>query len=276
MVRAGPAGEMHRCDRRARLGGRAFDIAVPGGFIRAETLGEGPPLFLLHGWTLDRRMWLPQVPLARHFTLIAMDRRGFGQSTAPPGLAHEPEDVVAVADVLGHSRFHLLGMSQAGRVALNVALTHPARVESLILFGSPLDGLPEVDEEAAPTAAMQADFRAGRPERAIEAWKAHPLARLASPGGQPLLDSILGDYTGRDLMQPGEPLPAPLALIAQLETPTLCVVGSKDTSWRRTVARTVAVKAKHGRRAIVPDAGHLANIDRPDAFNQLIRDSLSA
>jgi pimeloyl-ACP methyl ester carboxylesterase len=275
-VRAGPACESPDPDPHARLGGEVRDIAVPGGFVRTETLGKGPPLYLLHGWTLDRRMWLPQVPLAEHFTLVAVDRRGFGQSTAPPGLAREPDDILSIADALGHAHFHLLGMSQAGRVALRLGLAHPARVSGLILFGSPLDGLPETDEEAAPTAAMQADFRAGRPGRAIEAWKAHPLARLSTARGQSLLDAILSDYEGRDLTQPGEDLPAPAETIARLLPPTLCVVGADDTRWRRTVARTIASRAPRGTIVMIPDAGHLANMDQPEHFNAVVEDCLGA
>ena len=55
------------------------EVDVGDGMIRLTVAGEGHPLILLHGWTLDRRMWQPQVvDLAKHFQLVMPDRRGFG------------------------------------------------------------------------------------------------------------------------------------------------------------------------------------------------------
>src|SRR5690606_18355591 len=60
-----------------RLGGTVRQVSVEGGSLAVETIGVGPPLILLHGWTLDRRMWMPQIAaLARRYQLIAYDRRG--------------------------------------------------------------------------------------------------------------------------------------------------------------------------------------------------------
>ena len=64
---------------------RHGEVAVGDGIVPIAMAGEGPPLILLHGWTLDWRMWLPQVAeLSRSHLLVMPDRRGFRRSTAPP------------------------------------------------------------------------------------------------------------------------------------------------------------------------------------------------
>ncbi|WP_194492352.1 alpha/beta fold hydrolase, partial [Polymorphobacter multimanifer] len=98
--------------------------------------------------------------LARDFRLVAFDRRGFGESTAPADLAAEPDDVLAVADALGVARFHLIGNSQGGKVALAAATKAGERVLSVIVQGTALDGVMAADE-AVPLAAMRADMRRG-------------------------------------------------------------------------------------------------------------------
>ena len=63
------------------------EVAVAGGTLPICMAGEGAPVILLHGWTLDHRMWAPQVAgLADDFFLVMPDRRGCGRATAPPDL----------------------------------------------------------------------------------------------------------------------------------------------------------------------------------------------
>lgn len=105
--------------------------------------GSGPPLLLLHGYPQTHAMWHPlAAELARHFTVVAADLRGYGQSDAPEG---DPEhrlyskrqmarDMVAVMAALGHERFALAGHDRGGRVAYRLALDHPTRVTRLAVL----------------------------------------------------------------------------------------------------------------------------------------------
>jgi pimeloyl-ACP methyl ester carboxylesterase len=248
-------------------GGRVLSTAVAGGEIIVETLGAGPPLLMLHGWTLDRRMWGPQLPLAGDFTLIGIDRRGFGQSTAPADLAAEPADVLRVAEALSLRQFHLLGMSQGGRVALAVAAVAPERLRSLTLQGTALDGVMAADE-AVPLAAMQDAARQGRPAEMRRLLAGHPLMRVAHPAGVALVATMVDDYGGRDLLAPARGLAASADIIQGAGFPVTAIVGAEDTAQRRANARALA--AAGAAMIELPGAGHLCNIDRPDAFNALI------
>ncbi len=138
---------------------------------------------LLHGWALDRRIWSPQIgALSRRFRVIAVDRRGFGRSTAPPALGAEVDDLLIVKKKLGLERMILVGMSQAGRVALQFALAHPDSVAGIVLHGAPLDGfLPGPRrEDAIPLSSYIALARAGQLDRMKALWRGHALMRAGS------------------------------------------------------------------------------------------------
>src|SRR6202171_5063162 len=102
--------------------------------------GGGPPLLLLHGYPQTHVMWHRVAPrLAREFTVVAMDLRGYGDSSKPPTTAdHEPyskramaRDAVAVMRHFGFERFDEAGHDRGGRVAYRLALDHPQCVRKL-------------------------------------------------------------------------------------------------------------------------------------------------
>lgn len=108
--------------------------------IRVRHGGSGPPLLLLHGHPQTHVMWHLVAPrLAEEFTVVAMDLRGYGESSKPPTTPdHEPyskramaRDAVAVMQQLGHQRFDVAGHDRGGRVAYRLALDRPECVRRL-------------------------------------------------------------------------------------------------------------------------------------------------
>ncbi len=125
-------------------------VAVPGGRIRLRHGGSGPPLLLLHGNPQSHFIWHEVAPaMARRFTVICPDLRGYGESLKPPATPdHAPyakremaKDMIAVMDHFGHQRFRLAGHDRGGRVAHRLALDHPDRVEKL----ATLDIVPTIE-----------------------------------------------------------------------------------------------------------------------------------
>lgn len=121
--------------------------------IAFRRAGDGPPLLLLHGFPQTNMMWHKIAPaLAAHFTVIAADLRGYGDSSAPDSDAwHSPyakramaADMVGLMQQLGHQRFMVAGHDRGGRVAHRMARDHADRVDRVAVL------------DIAPTAAMYA------------------------------------------------------------------------------------------------------------------------
>ncbi|WP_448657730.1 alpha/beta fold hydrolase [Sphingomonas sp. CJ99] len=254
--------------------GAMADVAVDGGTLACLRLGSGPQLVMLHGWTLDHRSWTPQHPLAGSHQLILPDRRGFGRSSAAASPDSEWRDIDRL---VGDDRFVLLGLSQGAGVALDYARRQPHRLMGLILVGTPLHGIvPNGGGEPAIPRGDYADLvRAGRIDAVRSQWRRHPLTRV-TPSAQPLLDAILADYDGRDLIGANAALQFAADDIAQLPMPVLAIAGADDTAWRRQVAAWIAATAPKGCHARIDGAGHLCNLDAPDTFNAIVADFLSS
>ena len=111
--------------------------------IYAEIQGSGEPLLLLHGHPENCRMWHRVAPeLAKHFTVVAADLRGYGHSSKPGDLPDHSnyskrvmaEDMIAVMRSLGFERFHLMGHDRGARVGYRMALDHPEALKRLVLL----------------------------------------------------------------------------------------------------------------------------------------------
>jgi haloacetate dehalogenase len=105
--------------------------------------GKGPPILLLHGFPQTHVMWRGIAPLlAREFTVVCADLRGYGQSGCPASAPdHAPyskramaQDMVSAMEQLGFSRFSVAGHDRGGRVAYRMALDHPDRIERLAVL----------------------------------------------------------------------------------------------------------------------------------------------
>lgn len=120
-----------------------FDIDTPGATIHGRHGGSGPPVLLLHGIPETHLMWHQVAPrLAEHYTVVATDLRGWGDSGKPPSSPdHEPysmravaRDQVAVMRSLGHERFRLVGHDRGARCAYRLALDEPDVVTRLAVM----------------------------------------------------------------------------------------------------------------------------------------------
>ena len=114
---------------------RYQDLAhVNGTRLYYEMAGSGDPLVLIHGHTLDTRMWGDQFePFARHYRVIRYDMRVYGKSALPTADSYAPaDDLMALLRHLGLRSAHILGQSRGGAVAIDFALTYPEATATLI------------------------------------------------------------------------------------------------------------------------------------------------
>ncbi len=126
-------------------------VQTSDGLFQTRMGGNGPPLLLLHGHPQSHAMWHQVAPaLAKHFTVVMMDLRGYGDSVRPVSDAEHAAyskcamalDAVAVMQHYGFDRFGVLAHDRGARVAHRLALDHPAAVERMMLL------------DIAPTLAM--------------------------------------------------------------------------------------------------------------------------
>lgn len=116
------------------------DASVNGQSIRYRTGGQGPPVLLLHGFPQTHVMWhAVATKLAKNFTVVASDLRGYGHSSKPQGtdaysFRHMASDQIALMRDLGHERFHVVGHDRGGRVAHRMALDHQESLRSLTVM----------------------------------------------------------------------------------------------------------------------------------------------
>ncbi len=248
-----------------------------GARLRYRDTGSGSAVLLIHGWTLDLDMWEPQVEaLAESFRVIRLDRRGFGLSSGLPSLTDDVADVQTLCRHLALKHVAVVGMSQGARVAARLATIEPDLLSCLVLDGPPagIAGTSGAGEGDVPLA----EFRALVRDRGMEAfrrvWTKHPLAQLRTtdPQRRELVDRMIARYRGADLQQPPqsasdstESLP-----LEAVRKATLVIGGALDIETRRQAAEAIARKLPLGERQVVPDAGHLANLDNPQAYNALL------
>ncbi len=126
------------------------EVTVKEGPVRLRRGGSGPPLLLLHGNPQTHAMWNRVAPeLAKRFTVVCPDLRGYGGSLKPPAtLDHASyakramaRDMVELMEALGHARFLIGSHDRGARVAHRLALDYPDRVEKLAV----LDIVPTIE-----------------------------------------------------------------------------------------------------------------------------------
>jgi len=126
---------------------QSAEFSVGETSIFARYGGEGPPLLLLHGFPQTHLMWRGLAPpLAKRFTIVCADLRGYGRSGCPPSEPdHSPyskramaRDMIELMEQFGHQRFSVAGHDRGGRVGYRMALDHPDCVDRLAV----LDVLP--------------------------------------------------------------------------------------------------------------------------------------
>ena len=186
------------------------DVQVGDITVAASVGGSGPPLLLLHGYPQTRACWHRVAPgLARRFTVVAADLRGYGDSSKPPGggdhAAYSKRtmaaDMVAVMRELGHERFGVAGHDRGARVARRMALDHPGAVErAAVLDIVPTLTLLDGTDQAFATAYYHWFFLIqpdGLPEAMIgrdPEWFLRETLRRWSGRARPLDEEAIREY----------------------------------------------------------------------------------
>lgn len=242
--------------------------------------GAAEPVVLIHGHSVDLRMWPAQWLALREagFRAIRYDVRGHGRSATPETGYTWPvyaADLRALLDALDVAAAHLVGFSMGGGIALQLALDDPARVRSLTLIDAAVPGFAYSTDFADTIEALVAAVRAeGWPTAAERLWLPHPLfdGLRRHPAIFQVVREMVLAFPARDYLidQPEPEGPEAIDRLAELQIPVLVLVGAEDLPDFRLAAELVAANAPQARLVVVPGAGHMLPLERPDEVNRLL------
>ncbi|MCD4748125.1 MAG: alpha/beta hydrolase [Thermoanaerobaculales bacterium] len=244
--------------------------------LYGEITDHRPLLLLLHAFPLDSRMWRPQAQGLAHLApVLTLDLPGFGKSreVALPKSLDAWADAVAetTSEVAGERPVVVAGLSMGGYVALRLIARHRDLVSGLIL----------------------ADTRSGNDHQEVRTARDEAITEVAADGIEPLAQSmlpkLLSEHCGQELadavhtiMLDQDPIGIMAALTAMRDRPdssnllpktnipVLVIVGAEDTLTPPEESEAMAAAIPGARLAVVPNSGHLTNLENPIVFNETV------
>ncbi|MCY4041919.1 MAG: alpha/beta fold hydrolase [Gammaproteobacteria bacterium] len=239
--------------------------------IYFEVHGEGPALLLSHGFSATSRMWTGQLgAFSQVCSVVLWDMCGHGQSDSPrePGAYSEDEtveDMKCLLDHLGHRQAIVGGLSLGGYMSLAFHAAYPDYVQALLIFDTGPGFKRAEPREAWNT---QARTRADQLER--DGLSALDSMSVEMARSQHRSAFGLAMAARHMLVQSNARI---IESLPGINVPSLVLVGEKDAPF---IAATdyMANKIPNATKVVIKGAGHVANIDRRQAFNRAVLDFL--
>lgn len=240
---------------------------------------DAPPIVLSPSLGTSIVMWNPIVPaLAEHYRVIRYDPRGHGASPVPPGpyeIDDLADDLLALLDRLDIGAAHIAGISIGGMTAVAFAAAHPDRVDRLVLACTSAQlGPPQGWAERAAT--VRAGGTVAVADAVVARWLTPPYA-AAHP-------DVLAGLRELLVHSPAEGYAACCGAIERMDlrdrlpaisAPTLVIAGGHDPAIPREHAERIVAGIPNARLAILDPAAHLASVEQPTAFTDLVVSHLS-
>jgi pimeloyl-ACP methyl ester carboxylesterase len=256
-------------------------VEVRGLRLAYQRAGHGRTVVFVHGATEDSRTWTPQLDtLSDEFTVIAWDEPGAGGSDDVPdgfGLSDYADCLAGLIRALGVSPTPVVGLSWGTTVILELYRRHPAMVRSMVLADGYAGWRGSLGAEEAD--ARLAGVRAAMEEPAERFDPTLPGLFAGEPPATflPLLEAMESGVR-RHSMETALTAMAQADLtdvLPTIQVPTQLIWGALDARSPLTVAREFERLIPGARLAVIPDCGHVSNLEAPDAFNELVRSFLS-
>ena len=253
-------------------------------FYRQEGAGNPETIVMIHAGICDSRMWETQIEhFAKAYQVIALDLRGFGQSKMLAGAFAHYEDVLGLMDALSIEKAWLMGCSQGGKVALNVALAQPERVKGLILVapaigGYRYEGAPHPVEDALEEAEEAGNLELVS-ELEVQVWvDGGRKASEMDAAMRKLVYEMNLIPLGVDgaLWEAEKPLEPPaIERLESIQKPTLLVYGDLDIAPSLERVDILAKRIAGIKTVLMAKTAHLPNMERPEEFNRIVDEFLA-
>ncbi|MCU1284040.1 MAG: hydrolase [Acidobacteriales bacterium] len=256
----------------------AYPPLTPLSNRQHEDVGSGIPVVLIHGHPFDRTMWKPQVQrLQGSYRLICPDLRGYGSNTAVNPILHFEQfsdDVLELASSLKLGRFVLGGLSMGGQIAFECYRKFPEKISALILADT------SAQLDSANVKQLRFDTADRLEREGMHNYSREQLPRMLVP--EHILKKPAAAQHVLRMMEQTSPGGAAAALRARanrvdysellstITVPTLIIVGDKDEYTPINQAEFMHTRIPGSQLKIIQDAGHMPNLEQPDAFNACI------
>ncbi|SEV95367.1 alpha/beta fold hydrolase [Natrinema salifodinae] len=246
-------------------------------------VGEGRPVVFAHGTLMDRTMFAPQLEALRdEYRAVAYDLRARTDRYAPGyDLWDLADDCAALLDGINEDSAVIAGMSMGGFTALRFALAYPERVDGLVLIDT--TAVPHTDEERETFSELVDPFEGSRdpiPRELAEGSTAELFGETTRAEKPDLVES----WVDRWATYPGAAVYHELNSwlgradvtdrLPEIDVPTLVVHGEEDPSLPPSRAEPMVEELPDADLELIPEAGHTANLERPDLVNDAIRSFL--
>jgi len=229
----------------------------------SDSGGGGVPLVLLHPGITDSRIWDRLAPLLGDRRVIRYDRPGYGGSPRASVATSGTDDLIALLDVLGIERAHLVGNSRGGGIALTTTVLHPDRVASCVALCAPASGYPYPPEADDPP--LEAEFAALQEAGDVDGLTDFYLRVFALGDTDPWLREQVRATTDleladADLAEKDVPV---WDRLGEIVVPVAMIVGDRDEK-ASTIGGVAAAEAIPGAELVHLDTAHLPQHHLPD------------
>jgi pimeloyl-ACP methyl ester carboxylesterase len=267
-------------------------VPAPGGagLVVERAAAGGPSVVLLHAGVADRRAWRHVAPAlhARGASVVSYDRRGFGETPAARAPFRHADDLLAVLDATSPGPAWLVGNSQGGLIALDVALGHPDRVAGLVLIAPAVGGAPDPEDHELDPDTLRLAAALERAEEdedvdaanrlEVELWLDGPAGPAGRVGGPA---RALALAMNRTALQSGQAEDAgrgdedAWSRLGEVRVPVTLAWGALDLPYLRALCRELAGRLPDVRRAVeLPGVAHLPGVERPDLVAALVAEAV--
>ena len=263
---------------------------INGKHLAYEEFGTGFPILFGHSYLWSASMWAPQIQaFSPTYRCIVPELWGHGSSDSLPTI---PYSIEALADVhyqllneLNIERFAVVGLSVGGMWGTQLALNHPERVSALVLMDTSVAPEPAETQQRYFSMAATVEKLGKFPEPMVE----QILPLFFAPATRQDKPELVEEFKQRLLNWPAENIASIVALnraifsrmsllerLSELSMPTLIMVGQEDLARPPHEAQAMADQISGSECVIIPNAGHISNLEQPREVNQILDDFLAS
>jgi pimeloyl-ACP methyl ester carboxylesterase len=251
---------------------------VNGVTIAYEDQGTGAPIVFLHAFPLNRTMWTQQAAvLSRQFRTVSIDLRGLGESDAPfwrYSMEQYVRDIQALLTFLRIEKALFVGLSLGGYLEFALYRMHPELIRGLVL----------ADTRAEADKAEQIQWRFNLAQRTAaqgpSAVIEDMLPKLLAPARYDRDPALVAKVRAMLSAAPVPGIIGALTAIAErpdstdllpgIAVPAMVIVGADDVLTTTADAERIAQGIAGAELVVLPEAGHLSNLEQPDRFTEAV------